>query len=183
MNETIADIIAEKREMADALESATSRDRTAEQQETIDDLRTDADRVEAAFERDRTSRRSIKIPIEVVPELVGNAAAVREALELLNQLFDSCVLGTHSEMTADEMDKVDELYFKTKAALAAPPRQCDIGTAEEQAGRFAKVCTANSKDGVRGLCSEKCPFSRDYQSECALAWAQMPYEAKEGGAK
>jgi hypothetical protein len=55
----------------------------------------------------------------------NNAAAMREALELLNQLFDSCVLGTHSDMTADEMDNVDELYFKTKSALAAPPRNCD----------------------------------------------------------
>ena len=106
---TIADIIAEKRELADALESATSRDRTAEQQETIDDLRTDADRLEAAWKRE-----------------LGNAAAMREALELLNQLFDSCVLGTHSEMTADEMEKVDALYFKAKAALASPPRNCDI---------------------------------------------------------
>jgi hypothetical protein len=55
---------------------------------------------------------------------------------------------------------------------------CDVGTAEEQGQRFTKVCTANSRDGVRGLCSESCPFGRDYQSECALAWAQLPYESE-----
>lgn len=54
-----------------------------------------------------------------------NEAATREALEELNELFDSGVLGTHSDMTADEMEKVDELYFKTKAALSEPPRNCD----------------------------------------------------------
>ena len=64
---------------------------------------------------------------------VGDAAAMREVVELLNQLFDSCVLGTHSEMTADEMGKVDELYFKTKAALAAPPRACDLFSSYSEA--------------------------------------------------
>ena len=63
----------------------------------------------------------------------------------------------------DEICDCCEYREMVNRALAAPPRNCDVGTAEEQAERFAKVCTANSKDGVRGLCSETCPFGRDYQ--------------------
>ena len=61
------------------------------------------------------------------------------------------------------------------AALAAPPRNCDVGTEQEQARRFLKYC-------VKQDCEKACPF-RDCKNshECAFAWAQMPYE--EGGAK
>ena len=103
---------------------------------------------------------------------VGNFAAMREALLKVKKLFDGTL------MFQSDIRKAHEAV---NAALSAPARNCDVGTAEEQAEWFMKLCTANSKDGVRGLCSETCPFSRDYQSECALAWAQMPYE--EGGAK
>ena len=138
----------------------------------------------------------------------GNAAAMREALEKLVAHLDKEVALTKKcnrckyngksfrgepcnwhvdcgiedyELKASDAAKFLLNKFKLRAALSTPPRNCDVGTAEEQAERFAKVCTANSKDGVRGLCSEACPFGRDYQSECALAWAQMPY--KERGAK
>lgn len=62
-------------------------------------------------------------------------------------------------------------------ALAKPPRNCDVGTASQQAQRFAELCTSHSKDGARGICDEKCPFyGKEYGSDCALHWAQMPYE-------
>ena len=95
--------------------------------------------------------------------------ALTKILNLTNSLDENCAV-----------DPV-EIRDIAKAALAEPVRNYEVGTAEEQAERFTKVCTANSKDGVRGLCSETCPFSRDYQGECALVWSQMPYE--EGGAK
>ena len=59
---------------------------------------------------------------------------------------------------------------KAKHALAAPPRNCDVGTAEEQAKRFDAFCGGKN-------CLE-CPRFPD--SRCEIAWAQMPYE--EGGA-
>ena len=64
-----------------------------------------------------------------------------------------------------------------KAALAEPVKNCDVGTAEEQAKRFEEYCESEvckrkrCKSRAKALCIER----------CALEWAQMPYE--EGGAK
>ena len=116
--------------------------------------------------------------------VVGDCAKLREAMVEILGYIESF----HKYITPDKTKGLTTLFAvadtirgKVRAALAAPPRNCDVGSVEEQTARFTKVCTANSKDGVRGLCSGTCPFSRDYQSECALVWAQMPYE--EGGAK
>ena len=59
------------------------------------------------------------------------------------------------------------------AALSEPDRQCDVGTAEEQSNRFRSFC-------------EKSLFCRDCELHekrrwCRFHWAQMPYEAQEGG--
>ena len=64
-----------------------------------------------------------------------------------------------------------------QAALAIPRRQCDVGTAEEQAERFKRFCgqfacpecTLTGKSGRMFLCYAQ--------------WAQMPYAAQEGGAQ
>lgn len=80
------------------------------------------DRIEAAIERDRTSRHSIKIPIEVVPELVGNGAATREALvELTDKVLDYL----HKGLIQLPLP-LENAIAKARAALAAPPRNCDL---------------------------------------------------------
>ena len=67
----------------------------------------------------------------------------------------------------------------SKAALAEPARNCDVGTVEEQSARIRKFCSKN------GLCRdgsyrcENCGFL--YDPNCELSWAQMPYEPEEGG--
>jgi len=68
---------------------------------------------------------------------------------------------------------------KAKSALAAPPRNCDVGTVEEQLERFDKFCHANINTE---RCCGNCPAFRTTRYDCELIWAQMPYE-KEGGAK
>ena len=108
----------------------------------------------------------------------GNAAVLREALEVVLDALKKA----YATVEVDRVWLADNIDVITDA-LAAPPRNCDVGNPEEQAERFTKVCVANSKNGVRGLCSETCPFSRDYQGECALAWAQMPFAPAEGGAE
>ena len=69
---------------------------------------------------------------------------------------------------------------KIDAALAAPARNCDVGTAEEQYKRFMNMC--NSKD-VRQCaeCSMRGFTPGCSRDRCFANWAQMPYE--EGGAK
>lgn len=52
-NETIADIVAEKRSRADEIERAAGREANQFQRELIADLRREADRIETAWERER----------------------------------------------------------------------------------------------------------------------------------
>ena len=68
-------------------------------------------------------------------------------------------------------------------ALADPPRQCDVGTEEEQTVRF----DAFVRDRRGDLnCTGKCPAHNGVDFgvvNCVLQWAQTPYDAEEGGAE
>ena len=103
---------------------------------------------------------------EVKMKKPGNAATMREALKKVRRVL-------HCAIVADILkgDDVNSAFNEVTAALSAPPRNCDVGTAEEQYRRFLKFC--------HGEICEKCPV-HDARS-CTLAWAQMPYG--EGGAK
>ena len=108
---------------------------------------------------------------------VGNAAAMREALDMvlryLQWLYaqgctDRCRL-------SDEIDRV-------VSAIGELPRNCDVGTAEEQEDRFLDFCSEHHDTGCYDCYGNPiCPVASE--SECRLGWAQMPYEAEEGGAK
>ena len=68
--------------------------------------------------------------------------------------------------------------FKARAALAEPPRNCDVGTAEEQAARMRAFCAKNGLHHDGAYRCEKCGLLHEFR--CELTWAQLPYE---GGAK
>ena len=57
------------------------------------------------------------------------------------------------------------------------PRNCDIGTAEEQCERMSRSC---SERGGCGICRKNSGSANSFR-RCVLEWAQMPYE--EGVAK
>ena len=74
------------------------------------------------------------------------------------------------------------------AALASPPRNCDVGTVEKQAERFRRFCETHkpyesqfTEEGELLCPSTGCELIACNYGQCALAWSQMPY--KEGGAK
>lgn len=71
------------------------------------------------------------------------------------------------------MDEVDKIRSEIRAAISAPPRNCDVGTVEEQSGRFHAFCDSNE--------CRTCPCRFTVRTYCALIWEQMPYE--EGEAK
>ena len=108
-----------------------------------------------------------------------NAAAMREALlEASIALSDA----THHHMTEDD---AKECLAVVVAALSAPPRNCDVGTADEQSDRFDKFCYSHSN-------CHKCPVKSIWNSQhrqkqlreiirCEIIWSQMPYEG--GGAE
>ena len=86
-------------------------------------------------------------------------------------LSDACYamfnfLKTHYGSCYEEMANALD---KAKAALAEPIRNCDVGTAEEQAKRHRDWCNSNVCK-----CASSCKI-------CFAKWSQMPYE--EGGAE
>lgn len=71
------------------------------------------------------------------------------------------------------------------AALSAPPRQCDVGTPEEQIQQFNDFCDEHYNLHYGESECGNCPLwtSGLCGSDCQLRWAQMPYKAEEGGAE
>lgn len=103
---------------------------------------------------------------------LGNATAMREALNDVISIADR-------EFNAfRETAAMKEMRDKCNAALAAPPRNCDVGTAEEQSKRMKIYCKAHGIDESECYRCESCALLRI--DRCELAWSQLPYEAEEG---
>ncbi len=120
-----------------------------------------ADRLVAAYKRE-----------------LGNVQKMREALEyvLLCDATDEAAMEdglTDAERIAEYADHIEECQKKAKAALSAPPRNCDVGTAKEQTERFMAFC----KNYPR--CS-KCPCCKIViYGHCDFVWGQMLYTKPE----
>ena len=106
----------------------------------------------------------------------SNNAKLREALvHVKNKIAHLCGnLNAPGSLVANRM----EINGIINAALAAPARNCDVGTAGEQSDRFAAYCHAHKDTDAECL---YCPLLGITGGHCELAWAQMPYE--EGGEK
>ena len=113
-----------------------------------------ADRIEAIDSAD--AWRSLYTP--------GNAAAAREALVKIRDIIMGG--GFDGRSPAHIVNICD-------TALSAPPRNCDVGTPEEQSERMEKSVCSKHYGCVR------CPLRKAKYSDCSLVWAQTPY-AEEG---
>lgn len=81
----------------------------------------------------------------------------------------------HCSECLDASDLADDVYD----LLHIPPRNCDVGTAEEQLDRWGLFC-----QNKRPFCEHRhaCHICGErYRMKCMMEWAQMPYT--EGGAK
>ena len=186
--ETIADIVAALR--------AVAYIQTAESPRDVLEF---ANRIEAAAKREREAGAEAAQVCGEIGEMigreatrekssrVGNAAKMREALE---EIVDMATCYFHDFTIPKDDDEfrgaiIDEAIDYTslrddfikaviiaRDAISAPPRNCDIRTAEEQAERHKRWCRKRQiiKDYL-GVGCRKCVVER----------AQMPYE--EGGAK
>jgi hypothetical protein len=114
-------------------------------------------------------------------EQPGNAVALREALKQVQIGFDGNVLGPIGDVPNDwEIAEAKRLCKVVDSALAAPPRNCDVGTPTGQARRFQLFCQQHRD--IDAECSTMCPFVDTADiNHCQAGWAQMPYE--EGGAE
>lgn len=88
----------------------------------------------------------------------GNKMKMREALARIALRFSVDGLGRHW-IRLNEHD-----WQLIQSALYAPARNCDVGTAAEQERRYKATGEAYHTSTLTD----------------ALAWSQMPYEAKEG---
>ena len=133
-----------------------------------------ADRIEAAHRREvATTKESLAVGNS------GDCAKLREALVQVQKKINYLIgnLTVPNSLVANRM----EINGIINAALAAPPRNCDVGTAEELAQRFYSFCTEHSS-AIQGMCDCKCPcIDSGDKCHCLCKWMQMPY--KEGGAK
>lgn len=170
-HETIADIIAEMRKISAEKYRLSSENGGAYGDPGVYYLdfaqfaRVISDRFEAAHKRE-----------------CGDVAKLREALKLcVDEMCNRC-----RELAAARGNTMPclsgcEPVRKARAALAEPPRNCDIGTAEEQAKRMDAYCTSY-RECIGGCWRcDNCPLCSIHR--CELAWAQMPYVEKEGETK
>ena len=97
-----------------------------------------------------------------------------------NKLRDALMQIYDRVNSLDEDCGVDPVEIRdiARAALATPPRNCDVGTADEQAKRMDVFC---ARHGERIGCSWRCDNCPLCSIErCDLVWAQMPYQEKGG---
>ncbi len=132
----------------------------------------------------------------------GNAARMREALEEISRLsignFTEPIDGDSSAIYqnarwvdgkfvgkeipawwgAEWANTLKRAIEIAQAALAAKPRNCDVGTIDEQIARLNAMCSSHLEPDCSG-----CPVCGT--KSCALAFAQMPYTEtqKTGGDK
>lgn len=124
---------------------------------------------------------------------VGDAAKLREAvietqsiivkcMDILNRIPE-CGYNALIDDVAEELCELREQCVKP--ALAAPPRNCDVGTSDEQSERFENFCLKHigCAEEMGGRHCVGCPLekaSRHITQKCELYWAQMPYESEAG---
>ena len=173
---TVADIVAEMRN-----ESHTGDGSFLEW--VGDKMRSYADRIEAAAKREREAGAEAA---QICGEIVGreaachqpvtdchglNAAAMREACANIAEYAKTAACHTEDAHLLGYLNQIERW---AEAALAAPPRNCDVGTAEELSDRLDAFCLRHK------YCSS-CPCKYTEKTSCSINWALMPYE--EGGAK
>lgn len=98
---------------------------------------------------------------------------MREVMDRIFSRFSVDGLGRHW-IRLNEYD-----WQLIKSALSAPPRNCDVGSEDEQSRRYEAFCEAHHMQCDK-VCSA-CPCSKKSGVSCELYWAQMPYEKQEVG--
>lgn len=107
----------------------------------------------------------------------GNAAKMREALVKIRKSCHKWIdFGTiHKKTFEHYVEWIDSV-------LSEPPRNCDVGTAEEQTDRFKDLCRKYRRgSGPRANC-KGCPIQHEsLHVGCTFAWAETPYAESEAG--
>ena len=167
--ETIADIVAAMRNEGHAGDESCLEWVGAK-------IRGYADRIEAAAKREREAGAEAAQICGEIGEMIGREATREKSsqvgnTEKMSEALDKLVNFLRWEYAQDypvSRDKLADAIDIGVSALAATPRNCDIGTALEQVSRHRIWCKCGGDCAVSG-------------KMCCAKWSQMPYE--EGGAK
>ena len=95
----------------------------------------------------------------------SNIKAMRDALNEIRSRLS--YLYGHIDGTFDP-PALKEIYEIAGTALTAPPRNCDVGTPEDQHNRFMRFCDSKSMGYCWGRGCRK----------CMAQWGQIPYEGE-----
>ena len=103
-----------------------------------------------------------------------NVHKMREAMDRIGNVAGFVAENCGDQETAKYMNLI---ISDVQSALSAPPRNCDVGSAEEQDRRRIAYCRDHS--------CKICPL-RDSEHggvSCDITWAQKPYTSEKGGAE
>ena len=123
--------------------------------------------------------------MEANDTIAVHAKRFRKAVKMIRLLVDHIrkEKSLPEKLAREAFDQVDDL---AKEALIATPRNCDVGTVEEQIARFDEECLAIRKRNTVEPCGGcLCSSNGEGTEDCQLRWAQMPYESgtQEKGAR
>ena len=104
---------------------------------------------------------------------VCNAAKLRVMMDVILGIVSNMSAKIRSGESVDVLNNTTKIEFYAQEALAAPPRNCDVGTAEEQYNRHDRYC--NSQPTCRKCLRE---YAASTCISCFAKWAQMPYESE-----
>ena len=187
-NETIADIVAEMRGPYYKI----CRSNVSLDKDMMGYMSFMANRIEAAAKREREAGAEAAQICGEIGELIGREAACKEKVTDCNHLGNAAAMREALERCASMGDQIDNQLGSSedtvyafrgerclahnisecaRAALSAPPRNCDVGTADEQVRRHLEWCKRNLY---------KC-HSTPSCAACFAEWAQLSYD--EGSAK
>jgi len=142
-----------------------------------------ANRFEAAHKREivEVSTRAATFAINKTNEewrqKLGDAAKLREALKATLDLF----WDIHNANRSPQSNQAYAVIRKIKAALSAPPRNCDRFTTVDEARKAHEaICEKYGK------CHNGCPLNNEehYSAfDCFEAWLFAPATEQKGGAE
>ena len=101
----------------------------------------------------------------------SNIKAMREAFANISEYAKAAACHTEESHLLGYLNQIERW---AESALSAPPRNCDVGTAEEQFKRFNMFCFPIK-------CRECKLYTEEDLYDCIFRWLQLPYE--KGGAK
>lgn len=122
----------------------------------------------------------------------NSMAAMREALERAIDAIQTMIALYDEEHTAavqigatwerSDTSEANAIIEQARAALAAPPRNCDVGTADEQTERYYAACHRYDHCTSCPVFARWGTFAVGKPKSCQMIWGQMPFAKAEGGA-